>query len=155
MKWNQDYFDMFAALNTANVRYLIVGAYAVGFHAEPRTTKDIDLWVEASAENAQRLYKALADFGAPLEHATVEDFSNTEMVFQIGVPPNRIDIIMGLEGASFEEAWRNRVAAPYDGQEVFMIGREELIRVKKLAGRPQDVEDVKALEAVKKIKRSK
>ncbi len=65
MKWNQDYFDMFAALNAANVRYLIVGAYAVGFHVEPRTTKDIDIWVEASFENAQRLYKALAEFGAP------------------------------------------------------------------------------------------
>lgn len=155
MKWNQDYFDMFAALNAVNVRYLIVGAYAVGFHAEPRTTKAIALWVEAAAENAQRLYKALAEFGAPLEHATVEDFSNTEMVFQIGVPPNRIDIIMSLEGIAFEEAWQARVETSYDGQKVFMIGREELIAVKKIAGRPQDVEDVKALEAVKKIKRSK
>ena len=155
MKWNQDYFDMFAALNAANVRYLIVGAYAVGFHAEPRTTKDIDLWVEASSENAQRLYKALAEFGAPLENVTVADFCNEEMVFQIGVPPNRIDIIMGLEGVAFEEAWQTRIEAPYDGQKVFMIGREELIAVKQIAGRPQDVEDVKALEAVKDGNRSK
>ncbi|MEK7726935.1 MAG: hypothetical protein AAB354_00915 [candidate division KSB1 bacterium] len=155
MKWNQDYFDMFAALNTANVRYLIVGAYAVGFHVEPRTTKDIDLWVEASFENAQQLYKALAEFGAPLENVVVADFCNPEMVFQIGVPPNRIDILMGLEGITFDEAWQSRVEAQYDGQRVFMIGREELIQVKKLAGWPQDVEDVKALEDVKKIKRPK
>lgn len=155
MKWNQDYFDMFAALNAANVRYLIVGAYAVGFHAEPRTTKDLDIWVEASWENAQRLYRALAEFGAPLENVTVSDFCNTETVFQIGLPPNRIDIIMGLEGVSFEEAWQNRVEAQYDGQQVFMIGREELLEVKKIAGRPQDVEDVKALEEAQKIKRGK
>lgn len=155
MKWNQDYFDMFAALNAANVRYLIVGAYAVGFHAEPRTTKDIDIWVETSPENAQRLFKALAEFGAPLENVTVSDFCNTETVFQIGLPPNRIDIIMGLEGVSFEEAWQNRVEAQYDGQQVFMIGREELLEVKKIAGRPQDVEDVKALEEAQKIKRGK
>lgn len=153
MKWNQDYFDMFAALNAANVRYLVVGAYAVGFHVEPRTTKDIDIWVEATAENAQRLFKALAEFGAPLENVTVADFCNEEMVYQIGVPPNRIDIIMGLEGVAFDDAWQNRVEAPYDGQKVTMIGREELIEVKKRAGRPQDVEDLKALEAVRKIKR--
>jgi predicted nucleotidyltransferase len=144
---------MFKILNTAGVRYLIVGAHAVSFHVEPRTTKDLDIWVDHAAENVNRLYAALAQFGAPLEGINTKDFCNPEIVYQIGLPPNRIDIIMGLEGISFEEAWHNCVQTAYGGERIFMIGREDLIKVKRIAARPQDLEDVQALEAGRKAKR--
>ena len=150
MRFNQDYFDMFRTLNTAKVRYLIVGAYAFGFHVEPRSTKDIDIWVDPEPENARRVYQALAKFGAPLEGVREQDFCNPELVYQIGVAPNRIDIIMGLEGLEFKVAWRNRCEAAYDGEKIYVIGRAELIRSKQAAGRPQDLEDVAALESTRK-----
>jgi hypothetical protein len=127
----------------------------VGFHVEPRTTKDLDIWVEPSADNVHRLFSALAEFGAPLEGMQEKEFCNPEIVYQIGVPPNRIDIIMGLEGVTFEEAWKNRAETLYDGEKVFVISREDLIKVKRSAGRPQDLQDVQALETSQKTKRKK
>src|SRR5262245_14391789 len=155
MKWNQDYYDMFKILNTENVSYLIVGAHAVGFHVEPRTTKDLDIWVDPSPDNVHRLVSALAEFGAPLESMQEKELCNPEIVYQIGIPPNRIDIIMGLEGVTFGEAWKNRAETLYDGEKVFVISREDLIKVKRSAGRPQDLQDVQALEASQKTKRKK
>ncbi|MDL1874418.1 hypothetical protein FBQ85_04505 [Cytophagia bacterium CHB2] len=105
MRLNPDYFDMLKAFNAAGVNYLIVGAYAFGFHVEPRTTKDIDVWVDPTPENARRVYQALIDFGAPLEGIEAQDFCNSDVVYQIGVAPNRIDILTGLESISFAEAW--------------------------------------------------
>jgi hypothetical protein len=146
---------MFKILNTAGVRYLVVGGYAFGFHVEPRTTKDLDIWVDPSPENVQLLYKALADFGAPLAGVTEEDFRNSELVYQIGVPPNRIDIIMGLEDISFDEAWKNKFEATYNDATVHVVGRDDLIKIKRAAGRPQDLEDVQGLEASRKYVKSK
>jgi hypothetical protein len=134
---------------------LFVGAHAVGFHAEPRTTKNLDIWADSSPDNADRLYRALTEFRAPLEGIKKEDFCNQEIVYQIGVPPNRIDIIMGLEGVTFEAAWNNRIETPYDGERIFLLSREDLIKMKRIAARPQDLEDVQALQAGGKIQRKK
>ena len=150
MNLNQDYVDMFRTLNTANVRYLVVGAYAFGFHVEPRTTKDVDIWVDPSAANAKRLHAALVNFGAPLEGITAEDFTNLDLVYQIGVAPNRIDILTGLESITFDEAWENRQETTYGKEKVNIIGRDDLIKIKRAAGRPQDLEDIQALEASRK-----
>jgi len=155
MKLNPDYFDMFRALNIAGVRYLIVGGYAFGFHVEPRTTKDLDIWIDASPQNAHQLYQALTDFGAPLQDIRAEDLCNPELVYQIGVPPNRIDIITGLEGITFEEAWENRYETSYNNEKVYVIGREELIKIKRATGRPQDLEDVEGLESSRRFAQSK
>jgi hypothetical protein len=146
---------MFKILNTAGVRYLVVGGYAFGFHVEPRTTKDLDIWVDPSPENVRLLYKALAEFGAPLTGVTEEDFRDPDLVYQIGVPPNRIDIIMGLEDISFDEAWKNKFETTYNDETVYVVGRDDLIKIKRTAGRPQDLEDVHGLEASRKYVKSK
>jgi hypothetical protein len=144
---------MFKILNTAGVRYLVVGGYAFGFHVEPRTTKDLHIGIDPSRENARLLYKALAEFGVPLAGVAEEDFRNPDLVYQIGVPPNRIDIIMGLEDISFDEAWKNKFEATYNNEPVYVVGRDHLIKIKRAAGRPQDLEDVKGLEASRKFAR--
>jgi hypothetical protein len=141
---------MFKTLNTASVRYLIIGGYAFGFHVEPRTTKDLDIWVDVSPNNAHQFYQALAEFGAPLEGIKEEDFCNPDLVYQIGVPPNRIDILTGMEGITFDEAWKNRYEASYNHEKVYVIGREDLIKIKRAAGRPQDLEDIQELESSRK-----
>jgi len=151
MTLNPDYFDMFKILNTADVRYLVVGGYAFGFHVEPRTTKDLDIWVDPSPENVHLLYKALAEFGAPLAGVTEEDFRNPDLVYQIGVPPNRIDIMMGLENITFDEAWKNRYETTYTEEKVYVVSRDDLITIKRAAGRPQDLEDVRGLESSPKF----
>jgi hypothetical protein len=146
---------MFKILNTAGVRYLVVGGYAFGFHVEPRTTKDLDIWVDPSPENVRLLYRALAEFGAPLAEVTEENFRNPDLVYQIGVPPNRIDIIMGLENITFDAAWKNRYETTYAEEKVYVVSRDDLIKIKRAAGRPQDLEDVKGLESSQKFARPK
>jgi len=146
MKLNPDYADMFKTLNTAGVKYLVVGAYAFGYYVEPRTTKDIDIWVEATPENAHRLYQALQEFGAPLEGISEKDFCDLELIYQIGVAPNRIDILMDLGSIPFEEAWKRKSITQYGEEKVYFISREDLITVKKASGRPQDLDDVRDLE---------
>ena len=123
----------------------MIGGYAVIYYAEPRYTKDLDLWVSAEAENAEQVYLALQSFGAPLAGITVQDFQTPGLVYQMGRPPARIDILMGLKGLEFEAAWQARVEANFDGIKVFVLSREHLIENKKLAGRPQDLMDVESL----------
>ena len=102
---NPDFRDLFAALNEAQANYLVVGAHAVAFYAEPRFTKDLDVWVEASPVNAPRVLAALQAFGAPLGTASEADFQVPGAVLQIGVAPNRIDITTQIDGVAFGEAW--------------------------------------------------
>jgi hypothetical protein len=142
---NPDFNDLLLAFNAAEVRYLVVGAYAVTFHAQPRFTKDLDLWVEASPENAAKVHAALTAFGAPLAEVTLDDLANEDMVYQIGVAPNRIDILMGVSGLGFSEAWPQRVASTYGACPIHVISRQDLIRNKRAAGRPQDLIDLRAL----------
>ncbi len=144
---NPDFSDMLSALNVEEAEYLLVGGYALAAHGWPRATKDIDLWVRPSAENALRVLRALARFGAPLEGLEKQDLSRPGTVFQIGVPPRRIDILTKVDGVEFEEAWASRTVVDLAGLPVPVIGRAELIRNKRASGRPQDLLDVARLEA--------
>ncbi len=103
---NSDFKELLSILNAAKVRYLVVGGYAVMKYTEPRYTKDLDLWVEASAKNARAVFKALKDFGAPLANLTAADFSREGFFYQMGRPPARVDILMSIEGVKFADAWR-------------------------------------------------
>jgi hypothetical protein len=147
---NEDFRDLFAALNAAGARYLIVGGHALAFHATPRFTKDLDVWVEPTVSNARCVLAALEDFGAPLSGLSLEDLVSPGVVFQMGVPPNRIDVLTEIEGVSFEEAWVDRAAGAYGDQPIAVIGIEQLIRNKRTVGRPQDLVDADLLEDVKR-----
>jgi len=146
MRLNPDFRDLFAALSKENARYLVVGGYAVGFHAEPRYTKDLDVWIESSPDNAVCVLGALAAFGAPTANLSAADLTREGLIYQIGVPPNRVDVLTSLSGVTFSEAWESRAEAHYGDQIVPMIGREHLIRNKRAVARPQDVLDVSHLE---------
>jgi len=143
---NPDFRDLFAALHEAEVRYLVVGAHAVAFYAEPRYTKDLDIWVEASPGNAPRILAALQAFGAPLADVTESDFHRAGVVLQIGVAPNRIDVTTHLDGVTFEAAWANRQSATFGDQSIWIIGRTELIQNKTAVARPQDLLDLAMIE---------
>jgi len=108
MRVSSDYRDLFKILNRYRVKYLVVGAYAVAYYTEPRFTKDLDIWVKPDMKNAQRVYQALKKFGAPLKNISVQDFTNKKLIYQIGVAPVRVDIIMGIPGINFDRAWLNR-----------------------------------------------
>jgi hypothetical protein len=144
---NPDFRDLFAALNATGARYLLVGGYAVAFHAQPRFTKDLDIWTEPEAVNAERVHEALRRFGAPLQELTTADLTRSGTVFQIGVPPNRIDIVTAIDGVVFLEAWSDHVKTTYGAEPVPVIGRRHLIENKRASGRPQDLLDVAILEA--------
>lgn len=146
MAVNPDFRDLFAALNDAGARYLLVGGYAVAFHSQPRFTKDLDIWVEASVENASRVFAALKAFGAPLENLILTDLVQSELIFQIGVPPNRIDVLTSIDGVTFAEAWNAREQTTYGDQRVPVIGRTHLIQNKQASGRPQDLLDLQSLK---------
>lgn len=142
---NQDFRDLLAALSEAGARFLIVGAYAVAFHAEPRATGDLDIWVEASAPNAERVMAALRKFGAPLHDLTLADLATSDVVFQIGVPPRRIDILTSITGVAFDDAWTERAQVTYGDVRCPVIGREALMRNKAALGRPKDLLDLDLL----------
>jgi len=143
---NQDFRDLFRIFNECSVKYLVVGAYAVIYYAEPRYTKDLDIWVEPVVENAKRVWKALKVFGAPLDGVTLDDFCNRELIYQIGIAPNRIDIMMDIPGVDFSSAWENRIEASYDKEPIYIIGIKDLIEAKKTSNREQDRLDLKNLE---------
>ena len=137
---------MLSALSAESAEFIIVGAYAVASHGYPRATGDMDVWIRATPENARRVYRALAVFGAPLQSLTVEDLQTADTVFQIGVEPNRIDILTSIDAVAFDEAWRDRKPVQVEGRQVFVISRPHLIRNKKVAGRPKDLADIAWLE---------
>lgn len=145
---NEDYRDVLIALVRSRARFLVVGAHALAVHGYPRATVDIDIWVEPSPENAQRVWNALAAFGAPLDDLgiQVQDFTRTDVVAQFGLPPNRIDILTGVSGLTFEEAWAARLEAPVEEIQVPVLGLSELLKNKRAAGRDRDRADVKGLE---------
>lgn len=146
----RDQTDFLACLNRHGVRALVVGAHALAFHAKPRYTKDLDVFVEASEENARRLVSALGEFGFAALGLKVPDFSAEGRIVQLGQEPNRIGIITRISGVTFAEAWANRTEATYAGQRVIFIGREDLIRNKDAAGRPQDRADADLLRRFEK-----
>lgn len=143
---NQDFIDLLRAFSAADVRFLVVGAYALALHGRPRATGDLDIWVEAAADNAARVMRALGEFGAPLAEIRQEDFATPGVVYQLGVAPGRIDILTELTGLTFAEAWADKVRRPFGEVEVNFIGRESLIRNKRTLGRPKDLADIEGLQ---------
>jgi hypothetical protein len=141
-----DFLDLLTALNGADAKYLLVGGHAVGFHGRPRATKDFDLWIEASPDNASRVIRALREFGAPLDDLTEADLAAPGTGFRMGTPPFRIEILTEVSGLAFEDAWTRRETREVAGVRCFLIGREDLLRNKRAAGRPQDLADVDTLE---------
>lgn len=141
-----DFVAMLAALSDAGAEFLVVGAHAVAVHARPRATGDLDLWVRPTPENAARVWDALVAFGAPLHELHPEDLTSDDLVFQIGLAPNRIDLLTDIGGVGFEDVWPRRVTVSIEGLTVPVIGREDLIRAKKAVGRPRDLADVAELE---------
>jgi hypothetical protein len=145
--FNSDFRDLLAALLAAEVKFLVVGAHALSAHGHPRATGDLDLWVEPTAENAGRVWLALASFGAPAESLGVhaDDFATPDVVVQIGIPPRRIDLLTSISGVSFAEAWPARVEIEVEGLRLPFLGRAELVRNKRATGRLQDLADLEAL----------
>ena len=143
---NSDFKELLALFNAEAVEYLIIGGYAVIEYAEPRYTKDLDVWIRADDANAKRVFRALSRFGAPLTGMSAADFAEEGFVFQIGVAPVRVDVLMSIDGVTFPEAWENRVQVTFDDLPVWMISRQDLIRAKRAAGRPQDIQDADNLE---------
>lgn len=148
---NEDFRDMLAALDGAGVEFLIVGAHALAVHGIVRATGDLDVLVRPSAENAARVVRALRAFGAPLEahHVTEADFAAAGTVYQIGLPPRRIDLLTEISGVAFDDAWSHSVTSLVEGRAVRFLGRDELIRNKRAAARDKDLVDVAALERLK------
>jgi len=149
---DRDLKELLLALNAHEVEYLVVGGYAVGAHAEPRATKDLDIFIRADEKNSVAVYRALASFGAPLKGLTSDAFKDDpSSIFQIGVPPSQIDILQGIDGVSFDEAWKNRIEGIVGGNvPVHFISREHLIQNKLASGRRQDLADVEALREAAK-----
>ena len=143
---NQDFIDLLRAFADAEVRFLVVGAYALALHGRPRATGDLDVWVEATPQNAARVMRALAAFGAPLTEIAEADFAREGVTYQIGVPPGRIDILTDLTGITFDEAWADRVRRPFGHVEVDFIGRTSFVRNKRATGRPKDLGDIEGME---------
>ncbi len=143
---NRDFRDLFSALNAAEVRYLVVGAYAVTFHSRPRFTKDLDIWIDRDPSNAERTWRALAAFGAPVRELRPADLTRPEVVYQIGIAPNRIDIVTQIEAVEFDRAWERRAQGEYGDCPIQVISRADLIVNKRAVGRPQDLLDVQELE---------
>jgi hypothetical protein len=143
----RDLKELLRAFNDHAVKYLIVGGYAFGVHAEPRATKELDLFIRADEENSQALFRALTQYGAPLGGLSPADFMDGT-VFQIGQPPTRVDILQHMDGISFDQAWENRIEGLVDGEiRTSVISKNDLIQNKLASGREQDILDVKKLRA--------
>jgi hypothetical protein len=148
----QDYKDLLSAFNAHGVKYLIVGGYAVIFHAQPRFTRDIDFFIRADPENAKATYAALAAFGAPLQEIRVEDLAEPNSFFRFGREPHAIDILPSIDGVDFDAAWEKRIEGvvdPQSGLTAYFISLADLITAKIAAGRQQDLADVEALRTAK------
>lgn len=146
---NDDFRDMLEALVMAKVEFLVVGAHALAAHGLPRATGDIDLLVRPTPENAARVIQALHAFGAPIDaHGlSVDDFATPGTVYQIGLPPRRIDLLTEITGVSFDDAWSDRVHTSIAGLQVDVLGRQSLLTNKRATGRPKDLADLAALDA--------
>ena len=147
-----DFKELLSVFNSRKIRYLLSGGYAVSLHAQPRATKGLDLLVSPDAENARALYAGLAEFGAPLEGVSAEDFMEPNTFFRMGAPPLMVDILPAIPGVDFESAWDRRAEIeidPESGLRASVISRSDLIAAKLAAGRPQDLVDVAALRQTK------
>jgi len=145
----KDMKDLLSIFNARGVEYLVIGGYAFGVHLEPRTTKDLDVFIRSNDENAKAVFEALIEFGAPLAGMSHADFQDGT-IFQLGIEPERVDIVQKIDGVTFDEAWANRIQGKVDGEvPAAVISREDLIRNKLASGRDQDLLDVKKLRAMR------
>ena len=144
---NPDFVDFLAAMLGADARFLVVGAHALAVHGVPRATSDIDVWIDRDPANTVRVWRALEEFGAPAAALGVRprDLETADLVIQIGLPPRRIDVLTGVTGLEFAEAWASRVVHQVSGLEVPFLGREALVRNKRASGRFKDLGDLEAL----------
>lgn len=144
----EDWFELLVALLDAEARFLVVGAHAVAAHGVPRGTQDLDVWVAPDPANAERVWRALAGFGAPLANLqlTAADFTRPDVVVQLGLPPNRIDLLTTISGvSSFDAAWAGRLTVTAHGRALPFLGREALVANKRATGRLKDLADLEAL----------
>ena len=143
----KDLKDLLRAFNEHGVKYLVVGGYAFGVYVQPRATKDLDLLIRSDEANSAAVYRALTQYGAPLDGLSPQDFMDGS-TFQVGQPPARVDILQRIDGLTFDQAWQNRIEGLIDGEvKVNVISKDDLIRNKLASGREQDVLDAKKLQA--------
>lgn len=151
MRLSPDHIALLSAFNEHNVQYLVIGGYAVGFHSEPRSTKDLDVFVRSNEENSVAVFRALASFGAPLSGLTPADFRDGTSYFQMGFPPEQVDVLQTIAGVNFDESWESRTEVLLNGKiRVPVISADKLIANKLAAGRPRDlldVEDIREAQA--------
>lgn len=144
-----DFRDLLGALNETGARFLVVGAHALAAHGVPRVTGDLDLWIESTDDNAVRVWEGLALFGAPLPALGIQrsDLTQPDQVIQLGLPPYRIDLMTGISGVHFGDAWDDRLAGTLFEVPVFFLGRDAFIQNKRASGRPKDLDDLRSLGA--------
>lgn len=143
---NLDFKEMLSCLKDEGVDFIIVGAYALAAHGFPRATGDMDIWVRNSFENAEKIMRALLKFGAPISHLSEEDFTAPDLIVQLGVEPCRIDLMTGIDGVGFDEAWQSKVSIAIDDLEIDVLSKEDLLRNKLATGRDKDQGDIIWLE---------
>lgn len=144
-----DFKELLQSFNAHDVKYLVVGGYAVSFHAQPRATKDLDILVKADPANAKATYTALAAFGMPLDQVTIDDLADPRKFIRFGREPVAVDILSGIDGVNFDEAWERRIEGAIDletGQKAFFISKEDLIASKIASGRMRDLADVEEIQ---------
>ena len=146
MRVEKDYEDLLQSFNKHNVEYCIIGSFAVAFYATPRYTKDIDVLINPTTSNAKNIVKALNDFGFSTLNLTAEDFKTEGTIIQLGFEPVRIDILTSISGISFSQIWKNKVTGIYGSEQVYFIGKDDLITTKLKANRDQDKADIKNLK---------
>ena len=146
---NDDFRDLLVALHDAGARFIVVGAHAMAVHGVPRSTGDLDVWIECTAANAELAWRALHEFGAPVDApgVTRHDLHRPGTVIQLGLAPRRIDLLTRITGVAFEDAWRNRVEQGVEGRSIAYLGRADLVANKRATGRAQDLVDVSLLES--------
>jgi len=142
---NKDYKDILESLLNEDADFILVGAYALAAHGFPRATMDIDIWINPALENAKKVYAALVKFGAPIDRISVQDFSQDDNIFQIGVAPRRIDILTRISGVDFKEAWEDAIEVNIDGLLIHILSAAHLVKNKLATGRPKDIEDAEIL----------
>jgi hypothetical protein len=149
MATNPDFRDLLSALSAEGADFIVVGAHAVMFYTSPRYTKDLDIWVRPTRENAERVHRALRAFGAPMADLSADDLAIPGTIFQIGIAPNRIDILTSIDAVTFDDAWARRSSSTYGGVPIALLSVEDLLANKRAVGRRQDLFDVERLERQK------
>lgn len=154
LRLDANFCDLLSAFHACNVRYVIIGGWAVSLHAQPRATQDLDIFVSAERSNIESVYEALLRFGAPLDEVGKNDFLRPGTFFRIGAPPCQVDIFPQIPGVRFEECWPNRLEVPLEVGSAYFISAEGLIAAKKASGREQDLADIRAIQRAQRQKPS-